>query len=328
MILASNRNRPSAEPIATGPAGLLQRFGWRALGTECSIQYVCADRAAGAAFEKEAQTWVERFEQRYSRFRPESMVSRLNAAAGRGWNDVDAEMDQMLDLSGSLHFMTQGVLDVTSLPILRLWDFRASVPRVPSHAQIDEARRLVGWSRVQRSPGKILLPEVGMALDFGGWGKEFAADAVAQIALGHGIASALVDFGHDLRAVGLPPGKPAWHIGLENPTVPGACWGSVAVSDRGVASSGDYLRGFTHEGRRYGHIVDPRSGWPVSNGCIQATVIAPSCLQAGVLSTAAFVLGPDTGLRLIQDTFGAEGCLLTAKARHQTRGFFRYVVET
>ncbi len=232
----------------------------------------------------------------------------------------------MLNLSGSLHFMTQGVLDVTSLPLLRLWDFRAATPQIPTEEAIAEAKKRVGWAKVQRSPGKVFLPEAGMALDFGGWGKEFAVDAVAQLAPAHGITALLVDFGRDLRAMGLPPGKPAWHVGLENPESPGNCWGSIAVTDRGVASSGDYVRGFTHEGRRYGHIVDPRTGWPVSNGCLQATVIAPTCLQAGVLSTAAFVLGADAGIRLIQETFGAEGCLLTTRARHQTRGFFRYVV--
>jgi len=166
-----------------------------------------------------------------------------------------------------------------------------------------------------------------MGLDFGGWGKEYAVDCVLQMASSFGIKDVLVDFGHDLRALGQPAGRPAWHIGLEDPRKPGSCWGSVALIGRGIASSGDYLRNITVNGRRYGHIVDPRTGWPVSNGCLQATVIAPSCLQAGVLSTAAFILGPDEGLKLIQNTFGAEGCLFSDRARYQTRGFFQYVVQ-
>jgi thiamine biosynthesis lipoprotein len=166
-----------------------------------------------------------------------------------------------------------------------------------------------------------------MAIDFGGWGKEYAVDMVAQIARRHGFTRALVDFGHDLCAVGAAPGKPAWHIGLEDPARPGVtCWGSVAVNDRAVASSGDYLRAFTLNGRRFGHIVDPRTGWPVANGCRQVTVIARGCLQAGVLSTSAFILGPEKGRKLIEETMGAEGCIVTAEARHQTKGFFNYVV--
>jgi thiamine biosynthesis lipoprotein len=165
-----------------------------------------------------------------------------------------------------------------------------------------------------------------MALDFGGFGKEYAVDIVAQIALNHGVANALVDFGHDLRVLGQPPGRPAWHVGLEDPRHPGTSTESIAVSgSRGVASSGDYLRCFKIAGRRYGHIVDPRTGWPVANGCQQATIIADTCLQAGVLSTTAFVLGVVPALALIQTHPGAEGLLTTENSRAQTRGFHRYV---
>jgi thiamine biosynthesis lipoprotein len=164
-----------------------------------------------------------------------------------------------------------------------------------------------------------------MALDFGGFGKEYAVDIVAQMAVDHGIPNTLVDFGHDLRALGTPPGRPAWHIGLEDPKRPGAVWASVGLSGRGIASSGDYLRHFVAGGRRYGHIIDPRTGMPVANGCTQATVIAGTCLQAGVLSTAAFVLGVQPGLELIRSCPGAEGTILTERERAQTRGFFEYV---
>lgn len=328
MMISSATSRPPAGPTATGPVEPLRRIAWPALGTECVIQFAGGDPAAVATFGHKAIAWVAQFEQRYSRFRPDSLVSRINAAAGQGWTEVDAEMEQMLELSAAVHFMTQGVLDVTALPLIRLWNFKAATPRIPSDEEIAQARRKVGWSKVQRAPGKVLLPEPGMALDFGGWAKEFAVDAVAQMAREHGIPSVLVDFGHDLRASGLPPGKPAWHIGLEDPAQPGATWGSLGITDAGVASSGDYLRSFTLQGKRYGHILDPRSGWPVANGLRQATVVAATCFQAGLLSTAAFVLGPEAGLRLIQGTFGAEGCLVGEKTRHQTRGFYRYVVET
>jgi thiamine biosynthesis lipoprotein len=172
----------------------------------------------------------------------------------------------------------------------------------------------------------VRLPLAGMALDFGGWGKEYAVDAVAEIGRRHGLTRLLVDFGHDLRAIGAAPGKPAWHVGLEDPIQPDKIWGSLGVADRGVASSGDYRRHFTVNGRRYGHIVDPRTGVPVQNRCRQVTVLAPTCLQAGILSTTAFVLGPMEGLQLISDTYQADGCLLTDTARHQTRNFFHHAV--
>lgn len=306
----------------------LRRVSWRALGTACELQFSCDDAAHAGAFQQAAIDWVTQFETRYSRFKADSLVSRINAAAGESWIDVDSEMEDMLNLCASVYHMTQGILDVTALPVMKLWDYRAANPRVPTEAEIAAARVLVGWTKVQRRPGQIFLPLRGMSLDFGGWGKEFAVDAVAHIARQHGIANVLVDFGHDLRANGTPPGKPAWHIGLEDPNRPGSYRGSVGVRDRAIASSGDYLRGFTIEGRRYGHIVDPRTGRPVANGCRQTTVIAPSCLQAGVLSTASFILGPEQGIALIQQTWGAEGLIVTDRARHQTRSFFNYVVES
>jgi len=250
----------------------------------------------------------------------------INAAAGREWVTVDAEMEALFKLCDTLHFMTQGVLDPTALPLIRLWNYRAEDPRLPSDAEVESARRLVGWKKVQRAPGKVFLPEPGMALDFGGFGKEYAVDMAAQIAVQHGITSALVDFGHDLKAVGQPPDRPAWHIGLEDPHRPGSTAGSMAVIGKGVASSGDYIRRVVINGRRFGHIVDPRSGRPVANGCLQATVITGSCLQAGALSTTAFVLGVPKGIEFIQSFPGAEGLIVTDNACAQTRGFFQYVV--
>ena len=327
MALLAQQHR-APPPAPTGPAAALplRKLSFPALGTQCEVQYAApGGDAQASAFERAAVAWVTAFEAKYSRFRPDSLISRINAAAGRDWIAIDPEMEGLLQLCDTLHFMTQGVLDPTALPLIRLWDYKSPAPRLPAADELAAARALVGWKKVQRAPGKVFLPVAGMALDFGGFGKEYAVDLVAQLALDHGLTSALVDFGHDLRALGPPPGRPAWHIGLEDPRKPGAASGSIGVTGKGVASSGDYLRCFVIGGKRYGHIIDPRTGWPVANGCTQATVIAGSCLQAGVLSTTAFVLGVPQGLDFIQACPGAEGLLLTATTRAQTRGFFHYV---
>jgi len=325
-LVAQSHRAPPPAPSSAAAALPLRKLAFPALGTQCDVQYAAPggdDQAL--AFERSAVAWVSAFEVKYSRFRPDSLVSRINAAAGREWVAVDPEMEGLLKLCDTLHFMTQGVLDPTSLPLIRLWDYKAAQPAIPSAAALAATRALVGWKKVQRAPGKVFLPTAGMALDFGGFGKEYAVDIVAQLALDHGITGALVDFGHDLRAVGTPPGRPAWHIGLEDPRKPGVAAGSIGVTGKGVASSGDYLRCFVIAGKRYGHIIDPRTGWPVANGCMQATVIAGSCLQAGVLSTTAFVLGVPQGIDFIQACPGAEGLILTENTRAQTRGFFNYV---
>ena len=326
-VVSQSHRAPPPAPTSLDVGVPLRKLSFPALGTMCEVQYAApGGDPQAAAFERAATGWVNAFEAKYSRFRPDSLISRINSAAGREWIEVDAEMEGLLKLCDTLHFMTQGVLDPTMLPLIRLWNYKTETPRIPTADEIASARALVGWKKVLRSPGKIKLPEVGMALDFGGFGKEYAVDITAQIATDHGIRAALVDFGHDLRAVGVPPGRPAWHIGLEDPQKPGTPAGSIAVSGKGVASSGDYLRRFVVNGKRFGHILDPRTGSPVANGCVQATVIAGSCLQAWVLSTTAFVLGVPKGVEFIQACQGAEGLLLTERTRAQTRGFFNYVV--
>ena len=327
MSIVSQSRRAPPPPAPGQALGVpLRRLSFPALGTTCEVQYAAPGGAVQAAdFERAVVSWVAAFEAKYSRFRPDSLVSRINAAAGRDWVAVDPEMEGLLKLCDNLHFMTQGVLDPTALPLITLWDYKAETPRLPTVGEIEATRTLVGWQKVQRAPGKIFLPVAGMALDFGGFGKEYAVDIAAQIATDHGIPSALVDFGHDLRAVGVPPDRPAWHIGLEDPQNPGTHNASLAIVGKGVASSGDYIRRFLVEGKRYGHIIDPRTGRPVANGCLQATVVASSCLQAGVLSTTAFVLGVPKGIDFIQACPGAEGLIVTDKVRAQTRGFFHHV---
>ena len=307
----------------------LRRLVFPALGTRCEVQYAAPDGdAQAAAFERAVVGWVATFEAKFSRFRPDSLLSRINAAAGREWVAIDAEMESLLQLCESIVFMTRGIIDPTALPVMRLWNYKAEQPRMPSDAEVAAARELVGWEKVLREPGRVFLTRPGMALDFGGFGKEYAVDVVARIAVEHRLSSALVDFGHDLHAVGQPPGRPAWHVGLEDPKQPGTASGSIAVRNRGVASSGDYLRSFTLNGQRYGHIVDPRSGRPVANGCRQATVVADNCLLAGVISTSAFVLGVPDALSYVQSFPGVEALLVTDSSRAQTRGFYHYVVRS
>jgi thiamine biosynthesis lipoprotein len=299
------------------------------MATQCEVQYTAPGGDAQASkFEAAAAGWVQAFEAKYSRFQPTSLVSRINDAAGKEWVQVDPETEGLLAMCDTLFFMTRGILDPSALPLIRIWNWKAEPPAIPDAAAIAAALRLVGWSKVRREPGRVFLPEKGMALDFGGFGKEYAVDIVSLIAKDHGILNSLVDFGHDLRASGAPPGRAAWHIGLEDPKAPGSTWASIGLTRKSIASSGDYIRSFTLAGRRYGHIIDPRTGWPVANGCTQATVIADTCLQAGMLSTSAFIAGITGGLEMIRSVPGAEGIILTEKERAQTRGFFNYVTQT
>lgn len=300
-------------------------LSFQALGTQCHVS-VAGPAAAVAQFQAAALAWVAAFEAKYSRYLDTSLISRINQAAGRDWVEIDDDTARLFALCDELHFLSRGIFDPTALPLIRLWDWKRPRPHLPTDAEITAARELVGWRKVQRAPGRIFLPRAGMGLDLGGMGKEYAVDQVLLLARQHGLASVLVDFGADVRVSGLPPdGRPAWHVGLEDPRKPGSCWCGVAVRDAAVATSGDYVRKFEAGGVRYGHILDLRTGRPVANDVRSVSVIAPTCSQAGWLSTAALVLGPVDGLKLIEATPGTAGAIITETTTLLSRRFHEHI---
>ena len=300
---------------------------FHAMATACKLSFAASTETARVIAESAVRR-VADFEAKYSRFLPDSLISRINVAAGTDWTEIDPETERILALCQEAHFLTRGVFDPTALPLIQLWNWKQTPPIVPTAKAIDAARQKTGWRKVQRSPGRVRLPEPGMSLDLGGIGKEYAVDQVARLALGHGLPGILVDFGQDVFVYGQPPdGRPAWKIGLEDPERPGSCWTALAVQNCAVATSGDYARRFTIDGRRYGHIIDIRTGQPVNNGCRAVSVLAPSCTVAGMLSTAAFVLGPEEGLHLIESYFQAEGCLVFDDRKITTRRFYDHVIK-
>jgi thiamine biosynthesis lipoprotein len=298
-----------------------------AMGTRCRVLVGEALRGEAEAYGEHLLAAVADFEAKFSRFLDGSLISRINAAAGQHWVEVDEEADRLFGLCADLVFFTRGAFDPTALPLIRLWNWKRNPPVVPEDQAIAAARERVGWNKVQRRRGAIFLPQAGMCLDLGGVGKEYAVDLAVALAAQHGLANVLVDFGQDIRARGRPPGRPAWHVGLENPKQPGSCWASVAVTDQAVASSGDYLRHFVHQGRRYGHIIDPRTGYPVHNDCRAVSVVAPACTTAGILTTTAFILGPQDGFNLINSHYGASGAIVTDQGNLITPRFYEHLVQ-
>jgi thiamine biosynthesis lipoprotein len=308
---------------STTDAGLY-KLSFQAMNTLCRVNFSTPNPSLARDFQNEVVQWVSWFEARYSRFIDDSLIGRINLAAGLHWVEIDPETEALFNLCQEMIFFTRGVFDPTALPLIRLWNWKAKPPVIPDASAIKRAQELVGWNKVQRRPGAIHLPQKGMSLDLGGIGKEYAVDRVLTLALDRGITNVLVDFGADVRVSGEPPEKGAWHIGLEDPKNPGRVWIGVAVTRHAVATSGDYLRHFIHNGRRYGHIIDPRSGYPVDNGVLSVSIIAPHCTFAGILSTSVCVLGPKEGAALIALCPGVEGCITTENNRYQSKGFYAY----
>jgi len=303
----------------------VHRLDFRSMSTACQVKVHGAADSAVKDFEGAAVEWVGRFEGRYSRFIPDSLISRINAAAGEHWVEIDPETERLFSLCQELFFFTRGSFDPTALPLIQLWNWKQQPAKLPLADAIETAQALVGWNKIQRRPGAIFLPQRGMAIDLGGIGKEYAVDCVMNLAIERGISNALVDFGQDVRVRGHAPNKAHWMIGLEDALMPGKCWTGVAVTDHAIATSGDYFRNFTVNGVRYGHILDPRTGYPALNECRAAHVIAPSCTMAGLLSTSICVLGAKDGMELVEMHPQAAAAIATNAKKLYSRKFHEYI---
>lgn len=265
----------------------MQRFGFRAMGGACEIVLAGAGKRKPEALASLAMREVARIERKYSRYRQGSVVSGINVRAGLGWMACDEETLALFDYADAVYRSSGGVFDVTSGVLRRAWDFeRAEVPPPESLLAL---LKLVGWPRVERNGEAVRLPGVGMQLDFGGIGKEYAADAAAELLFAEGVRHGYVNLGGDLRIIGPKPGGEAWTIGIRDPRNPGEAVASIPVIAGAVATSGDYERFFEAAGRRYCHIVNPKTGWPVSFWR-SVTVLAPLAATAGSCATIAMLL--------------------------------------
>lgn len=305
----------------------LYRISFTAMATHCQVAFAGTSPESAADFARTLTHWVTEFESKYSRFLESSIIGNINARSGKGWISIDPETETLFRLCDELHFLTEQTLDPSSLPFTRLWNWKAPEPVIPNQTSLEHARTLVGWNKIQRRPGAVFLPNPGMGIDLGGMGKEYAVDQVIQLAHEMDIHSILVDFGQDIRAMGAPPGRPAWHIGLESPRQPGTCDKGLGIQNVAVASSGNYRRFFRKNGRTYGHIIDPRTGIPVENNVQSVTVVSPNCVLSGALTTASVILGAEAGLALIERTYQAEGFIRTQNRTFETKGFTHYVLQ-
>ncbi len=266
----------------------LQRFSFDAMAGTHELQLgatsaAIARRAADAAIGD-----VARIEAKYSRYRDDSLTTRINRAAGGVAVPIDAETVSLLRYADECFALSDGRFDVTSGVLRRVWNFRAAVPRLPAPVALNAARALIGWQDVEWDDRAIRLPRAGMEIDFGGIGKEYAADRVATICREHGIVSGLVNLGGDVRAIGAQPDGAPWRVGIRHPRDPGRAIAVLDIVDAAVATSGDYERFVEIDGVRYCHLLDPRTGMPVAHWQ-SVSVVAPLAVVAGSLATIAML---------------------------------------
>jgi len=266
------------------------RYTFRAMASEHELVLHARDESTARKAADAAIADVARIEAKYSRFREDSVTTAINRTAGGRPVAIDAETAALARYADRCFRMSDGAFDLTSGVLRRVWNFRQQPPHVPSRDEIDAILPSIGWDDVEWTDSTIRLPRAGMEIDFGGLGKEYAADRAASLLVEHGIAHALVNLGGDVRAVGSQPDGTPWRVGIVHPRKEKAAIGSVVLADGAVATSGDYERYFEIDGRRYCHILDPRTGMPADRWQ-SMSVVAPLCVVAGSCATIAMLFG-------------------------------------
>jgi FAD:protein FMN transferase len=268
----------------------------RVLGTQCTITLYdhASQKSLDACF-----TRLRQINARMSVRIPGSELDAVNGAAGRGAVRVTDDVFLVVRRALELARLSDGLFDPTVGPLVRLWGVTTDHARVPSAAEIEAARALVSWRDVvlDESARTIALRRPSMMLDVGGVAKGYAADEMVRILSARGVRSALIDLGGNIFAMGSRPDGSPWTIGIQDPGGPrGTYLGTVAVTNRTVVTSGVYERYFVEGGRRYHHIMDTRTGFPVDNGLVSVTVVADASFAADGVTLTLLSMGPREGL--------------------------------
>jgi len=276
-----------------------------AMGSPCEVQVDCTDRAIAARIGAAVEAEARRIESKFSRYLPDSVVGQINALAGTPVT-LDAESRLLIDYAAHCHAVSDGLFDITSGILRRAWTFDGS-DRVPDAAQVAALLPLVGWGKVRWQDGVLTL-RPGMEIDLGGIAKEYAADMALRRARAESDVPVLVNFGGDLCVSGPRADGGRWRVLIDAVEGAGdetaaAAW--LEIETGAITTSGDARRYVERAGRRYSHILDPRTGMSIVGAPRAVTIAAPTCVEAGVMSTLAMLQGTGCEAFLKQEGMAA-----------------------
>lgn len=281
------------------------------MGTIAEIKIIDDDPIRAEETIKKCFDRIREIEEKMSFRNPKSELSFLNRNAGKKIK-VSKGLFYVLEKSLTYSKLSDGAFDITIGPLTELWGFDEEKKIIPSRHEIAQKAILVNYQNVKLNPHKreVLLKLKGMKIDLGGVAKGYAVEEAMEIIKKAKIKDALVDIGRNIKVIGKNPYGKSWKIGIQHPRKKDELLSILSLENTAVATSGDYEHFFIHKGRRYHHILDPKSGYP-TNICISVTIIAPSAMIADILSTAVFVLGEVAGMELIEKLETVEGVIVT-----------------
>jgi thiamine biosynthesis lipoprotein len=263
-------------------------YVFQAMATPCEVRLETSDLTLAEHVGKVVEAEARRIEQKFSRYRPDSVIGRINGSAGMPV-EVDAETARLLDFADQCHRLSDGLFDITSGALRRVWRFDGS-DRVPTAAQVKAVLPEIGWRKVKWAPPFLTLG-AGMEIDFGGLAKEYAVDRAVALARQITNVPTLINFGGDLCVSGPRAEGSRWKVAIESVERSGGMAAMVELSQGALATSGDARRFLLKDGVRYGHILNPKTGWPIMQAPRSVTVAAATCVEAGMTATMTILQG-------------------------------------
>ena len=265
---------------------------------------------------------INRLDYLMSNYKKESVLSELNRNASAEPAACNKELVGVIEQSLQYSNITDGAFDITIGPLMKEWGFFKKKGRIPGKEELESALESVSYKNIIieektiKSLAKklvtvktVFFKNPGTQIDLGGIGKGYAVDRAISVLKQNGISSALINFAGNIYTFGTPPGKDSWVIGLQHPRKSEGLLGTFEIRDKAVSTSGDYEKFFTIEGKRYSHIIDPRTGNPVK-GIVSVTIVTGNATRADALSTGVFVLGLEKGMNLIEQLPDVEGIIV------------------
>ena len=292
----------------------------RTMGTTYHIKVIIENLKSISGLKEKIETRLKEINRSMSTYQKDSEISRFN-----NYNQIDKEFYishdfyQVMKVAQRIHRLSEGAWDGTVNPLVDLWGFGRSdrFDTIPSEEEITALLQHIGFGNIEiREPGFLVKKRADVSLDLSSIAKGYGVDQIAEIIRKEGFENYLVEIGGEVFASGYRQDGKLWRIGINRPNPDAAfddVYKVVNLYNRAFATSGDYRNFFVVDGIRYSHIIDPRTGYPVSNGVVSVTIIAAGCTFADGLATAIMVMGVEKGLDLINRLDAVEGLVVVEK---------------
>ncbi len=266
-------------------------FAFKAMGSPCDIQLFSETHGQAKKIANIVITDVRRLEADYSRYRSDSLLSKINRVAAIGGSiTVNAETAGLLNYAEICYLQSEGLFDITSGILRQAWRFDSG--QLPDQDKIVALLDKVGWHKLRWTDPVLEFSIAGMELDLGGVVKEYAVDRAAALCWESGMRHGIVNLGGDIKVIGPRADGEPWHVGIRHPRNIEALVQTILLQEGALASSGDYERCIVVNGVRYGHVINPKTGWPVKH-LAAVSVVGDFCVVAGSASTIAMLKEDD-----------------------------------